>query len=206
KVVSNDGIRQLESRPELQLVPPNIRLLWPLFVQQLRKGLTYEGDDYPERIAALNSRMVQTLNDANADIILGTDTDNPYLIPGLSALEELELLVEAGLTPYQALAAGTSNAAAALGHPGEFGIVAVGARADLLLLNQNPLKSISHVYDRAGVMINGRWLPEAELHQMRAELVESYESEWIDWVWAVLVMGTAVVMIIIRTIKLKKVD
>ncbi|MCP5101562.1 MAG: amidohydrolase family protein, partial [Chloroflexi bacterium] len=102
KVVSNDGIRQLESRPELQLVPPNIRLLWPLFVQQLRKGLTYEGDDYPERIAALNTRMVQALNDANAGIILGTDTDNPYLIPGLSALEELELLVEAGLTPYQA--------------------------------------------------------------------------------------------------------
>ena len=83
-------------------------------------------------------------------------------MPGFSLKHELSYLVEAGLTPYQALRTGTFNV-------GQFfkqdnlGVVKTGAVADLILLNANPLKDIKAVGDIEGVMLNGRWLPKAEI-------------------------------------------
>jgi imidazolonepropionase-like amidohydrolase len=71
--------------------------------------------------------------------------------------------VEAGLTPYQALATGNVNVAQFLGEEDRFGTVAVGQRADLVLLEANPLQDVSNFMQRAGVMLNGRWLPKSEL-------------------------------------------
>jgi imidazolonepropionase-like amidohydrolase len=85
-------------------------------------------------------------------------------VPGFSVRLELEDLVEAGLTPYQALRAATLNA-------GEFfgvasGKVAVGQRADLLLLHANPLTDIRNVSQLEGVILNGQWLPHEKLQGM----------------------------------------
>jgi imidazolonepropionase-like amidohydrolase len=81
---------------------------------------------------------------------------------------------EAGLTPYQVLESGTRNvaqyAANDLELDGRFGTVAVGNRADLILLDANPLTDVRNVARRAGVMVRGRWLPSAELDRMLADL------------------------------------
>jgi imidazolonepropionase-like amidohydrolase len=74
-------------------------------------------------------------------------------------------MVDAGLTPYQALAMGTINVAQFLGRSDEFGSVQPGRRADLILLEANPLADVSNVRRRAGVMLGGRWLPEAQLQE-----------------------------------------
>lgn len=96
---------------------------------------------------------------------LNTDAPKLTVLPGFSLHKELQNLVEAGLTPYEAIRAGTSDAAAFLRQEGEFGAVAAGRRADLLLLKANPLENVNNVSKRVGVMVNGHWLPEAELQQ-----------------------------------------
>jgi imidazolonepropionase-like amidohydrolase len=100
--------------------------------------------------------------------LLGSDAFS--VVPGFSAVQELEFFVRAGLTPYEALRTATVNAASALHAEAEFGTVDVGKRGDLLLLNANPLDDIGNIEQRAGVMLRGRWLPEIELRERLAEI------------------------------------
>lgn len=96
-------------------------------------------------------------------------------IPGFSLHQELQSFVEAGLTPYEAIRAGTADAAIFLQQEEEFGVVAAGRRADLLLLEANPLQEVTNVSKRAGVMVNGHWLTEAELQRRLLDLRNSYQ-------------------------------
>jgi len=103
--------------------------------------------------------------------MLGTDTFGfPFCVPGKSAHDELHLLIESGLTPYQALQTATVNPAKFLGIENEFGTVSIGKRADLLLVDGNPLQDINRLEHPAGVMVRGRWLTAETLAQMLAEL------------------------------------
>ena len=106
-------------------------------------------------------------------ILLGTDgslQSNSPVIPGFAVHEELRLLVDAGLTPYQAILAGTRNAAEILNAAGEFGTVSVGKRADLILVEGNPLADVANAARRVGVMVRGRWIPENEIQRRLSEI------------------------------------
>ena len=87
---------------------------------------------------------------------------------------EMALWVEVGMTPYEVLNTGTRRVAEYFGATDDFGSVAVGHRADLLLLTANPLDDIGHVAERAGVMVNGRWLPEADIQARLAGMAQFY--------------------------------
>ena len=76
----------------------------------------------------------------------------------------------------QALRAATSDPARFLGIGAESGTVSVGKRADLLLVESNPLEEISHLWRRVGVVLAGRWLPQAELDAMLERMAASYPS------------------------------
>lgn len=116
-------------------------------------------------------RFVQALHEGGAGLLLGTDAGNPWVVAGASLHEELALLVQAGLSPYQALRAGTSEAARCLGRAHEFGTIAPGLRADLLLLSADPLADVGNAARIDGVMARGRWLPADELRTRLAALV-----------------------------------
>ena len=107
-------------------------------------------------------------------MLLGTDTFKPGTLPGFSLHEELENFVAAGMTPYEAIRAGTADAAEFLNQGNEFGVVAVGRRADLLLLNANPLEDVKNTSKIAGVMASGRWLTAEELTHRLERLRSSY--------------------------------
>jgi cytosine/adenosine deaminase-related metal-dependent hydrolase len=87
----------------------------------------------------------------------GTDTPNPWLVPGLALHQELALLVESGLSPEQALFSATRAAAEWFGLGEERGTVSVGKIADLVLLDANPLEDITHTRRVAGVVLDGQW-------------------------------------------------
>lgn len=87
-------------------------------------------------------------------------------------LDEIELFVEAGVTPWRALRAATSGAAEFVGQSDTWGAVAVGRRADLLLLHGDPTADVKNLAARAGVMTRGRWFPAAELEAELAKAVE----------------------------------
>ncbi len=101
---------------------------------------------------------------------------------------ELELLVQAGLTPYQALVTGTRNVAEFLGTLDSTGTVANGKLADLVLLDGNPLQDIRHTMDLAGVMVAGSWLPRVELDARLDSLGIRAQR---DSVWQRSIVGVA---------------
>ena len=86
-------------------------------------------------------------------------------MPGFSTHHELQYLVDAGLTPYQALQTGTVNVAKYLNQANNSGSIKVGAVSDLILLAGNPLQDISQTRNIEGVMLGNRWLPKSYLQQ-----------------------------------------
>jgi len=106
--------------------------------------------------------VVAALRDAGAPLLVGSDTPDTYALPGFGYVEELRALVRAGLTPAEVLRAATENAAASLDRPHD-GVIAPGARADLVLLDRDPLVTIDNVAHPAGVMVGGHWLARADL-------------------------------------------
>ena len=123
------------------------------------------------RVMELRRKIFRALKAANAPIALGTDSPQMFSVPGFSTHRELRLMVdEIGYTPYEALETGTLKVAQYFGTTNETGTVAPGKRADLILLNANPLTNIANTENRAGVMVNGRWLPEAEIQTRLAQI------------------------------------
>lgn len=119
---------------------------------------------------ALRRRLIKTLHDRGVPFLLGSDAPQLWNVPGFSAHRELAALVAAGLTPYQALRTGTVDVARFLGEEGRSGVVRVGARADLLLLDANPRAAIGNSLRIDGVVVNGRWIGPAERARMLAAL------------------------------------
>jgi imidazolonepropionase-like amidohydrolase len=123
------------------------------------------------RVMELRRKIFRALKAANAPIALGTDSPQMFSVPGFSTHRELKLMVdELGYTPYQALESGTLKVAEYFGTTAETGTVGQGRRADLILLNANPLTNIAHTENRAGVMVNGRWIPESEIKKRLEEI------------------------------------
>jgi len=113
-----------------------------------------------ERDAMLRNRrtFVKQLADAGAPLLLGTDAGIDIVPAGTAIHDELAELVAAGLTPYQALRAGTSEAARFLGRS-DLGVIAVGAEASLILVRGNPLVDVASLRSLDGVVIRGAWRP-----------------------------------------------
>jgi hypothetical protein len=121
--------------------------------------------------------LTRQIHRAGVTIALGTDASNEGMVPGYHLHREMEILVEAGLTPYEALEAGTKNAGLILSRMGRgngSGTVEAGMRADLVLLEGNPLEDISNTRRIAGVMAGGRWYPVGELEDMLSSFLATY--------------------------------
>jgi imidazolonepropionase-like amidohydrolase len=191
-----EGFERLQNQPGMIYVSPGTRMLSPFMYLMASNNHTYKGADYPERIAELNRQMVAALHEAGAGILLGTDAAQSYHIPGFSIHEELDLLVKAVLSPYEAIEAGTRNAAEAIGKSAEFGSIEAGKRADLILLNNNPLDDVGNIQKRAGVMVRGRWLTEEQLQSMLDGLVESYKPNLVERLWPISLIAISIYMIV----------
>jgi imidazolonepropionase-like amidohydrolase len=96
----------------------------------------------------------------------GSDTPEWFFGYGWTLHRELESLVAAGLTPYQALAAATRNPAEFLRGSKEWGTIETGKGADLVLITGNPLEDIRNTARIEGVAVGGRWLDAAERERM----------------------------------------
>jgi hypothetical protein len=117
-----------------------------------------------ERWYSLYEKILPAARKAGVYITLGTDAGVEGVVHGFTVHDELRLLTETGgYTPYEAIAAGTKNAAGAMNDQVEWGTIEVGKRADLILVNENPLENVAHIQDKQGVMAAGRWYPETEL-------------------------------------------
>lgn len=122
-------------------------------------------------------RQVKAFHDAGARILAGTDAPNPWAFVGFGMVDELELYVEAGLSTYAALKTATTAAAEFMNERGESGIVAPGARADLVLLAGDPLADIAAYRNIDGVMAAGAWFDRAALDERLATITAASERK-----------------------------
>lgn len=119
---------------------------------------------------ALGLAVTRQAHEAGVALMLGTDANDTMIVPGFAAHDELARLVSAGLEPMEALRAATAVPAQYLGREGDLGRVALGARADLVLLEHNPLEDISHTRTIAGVIAGGRYYDRARLDALLADV------------------------------------
>ena len=174
--VPPEEVPRMLRRPEMGLCPPDLLAEWDPSKDPRVRSRSSEDWARDRRANQLRRRLVRELRDSGARLLLGTDTPNPFVVPGFSIHDELERLVACGLTPYEALHAGTADAAEFLGASGEFGSVEPGRRTDLLLLAGNPLEEIGTVRRPIGVMSRGGWLGPAQLDRIAGDLVRSYSD------------------------------
>ena len=163
----------MNGRPELRYVPPQMRQSWQNTVNNIRNNAQRR---YVEREIALRNRMLKALSDGGALILLGSDAPQLYSVPGFSLQREMETMVQAGMSPFQVLASGTINVARYYGIEREAGTVEPGKRADLILLDANPLQDIRNAGRKAGVMVRGRWLSGEEIGRRLESIAASYRG------------------------------
>lgn len=162
--------------PDLASLPSWIRA-------RLEPGLNrYHGRYTPEETGFLKAaypfqlRLAKALADAGVPLMTGTDASTIGPVAGVSVHQELEELVAAGLTPFQALRASTTAPAAYFRRPGERGTVEPGQRADLILVEGDPLKDIRATRALAGVVAGGRWRDARALASMKADAPAAHRA------------------------------
>jgi imidazolonepropionase-like amidohydrolase len=154
----------------LAYIPAAWRKRWAPESWMYTKSFTAEDRAGTHRLYQTLLELVGTMRREGVDLLAGTDLQTPYNFPGFSLHDELALLVEGGLTPLEALQTATINPARFLHRLDTLGTVERGKLADLVVLAANPLEDIHNTQKIAGVVVGGRYLPEAELQKMLADV------------------------------------
>lgn len=154
--------KEFTADERVKYITPYLRnMLYP-------KGTIASPEEFADRKKVFRKYLavVGAMRKAGVALLAGTDTPNPYCFPGFSLHDELGLLVQAGLTPMEALQAATRNPAQYLGRSKELGTVEAGKIADLVLLDANPLADIGNTRRVAAVVVGGKLLRRAALRAM----------------------------------------
>ncbi len=158
------------SRPEISFMPQDYLTAFNQGVE--KHQMQFQGiEDLATFKYELDKKLLDELHRAGVPLLLSTDagTATMGIVPGFSIHDELRILIENGFTPYEAIAAGTVNASkvveAMIGED-DFGTIEVGKRADLILVNGNPLEDVTNIKNPLGVMVAGRWYSRQTLEDM----------------------------------------
>jgi imidazolonepropionase-like amidohydrolase len=155
-------LAELEARSEMRYVPTKLRAQYANSKREMSQnyGVTPE---FSRRYIDVRRQLIRSLHDGGVGMLLGSDSPQIFNVPGFATHRELQSLVAAGLTPYQALRTATAAPAEFFGARGKYGTIVVGADADLVLLKSDPLQDIANTQSIEGVMVRGRWLDRAYL-------------------------------------------
>jgi len=153
--------------PRLEYVPDSLRKEWD--PRKPENKFSAGEQQWWAQQYINDGKMTAAMHKGGVALLAGSDSLDRYVFPGFALHRELELLTEAGLTPLEALRAATSDAAKFLGREGEFGVVANGVHADLVLLEENPLKKISNTTKISAVIREGVYLDRAALDRMLSQ-------------------------------------
>ncbi len=159
---------------ELKYIPPAVRQNYFSFVTN-----NIEDNAESERQEALKQaewrqKLLREMNEQDVRILMGTDAPQLFSVPGFSIHRELPLMSNAGMTPYEILESGTVNVGAYFSNEDDFGTIAEGQRADLLMLHENPLDAIENLKNSAGVMVQGKWYSREMIDQKLEEIEAAY--------------------------------
>ncbi len=158
----------LPADANLKFVPRTIAEKWKHVLQTQNEYTSPTGFALRDELLAQSMHVVGKMEAAGVPILAGTDSTAPYIIPGFALHQELALLVQAGLTPMQALQAATRNPADFLGKLETQGTIEPGKTADLLLLDANPLEDIHNTQKIRALILRGKLLDRTTLDEFLA--------------------------------------
>jgi imidazolonepropionase-like amidohydrolase len=161
------------ARESMQYMPQRTVKGWMAAARGFQK-MSVTDPESAQQFLAYRKQLVKALHDAGAGLLLASDSPQILNVPGFSVHRELQLLIEAGLTPAQALTTGTANPAVYLGQTSVFGKVTPGLEADLLLVAGNPLDGLATLREPLGVMVRGRWLSGEQIREDLAAIAANH--------------------------------
>lgn len=176
---SIDSIKNLSS---LKYVHPLLQSKW-LTANNHAKNATPENTTHFDNMVKFHFQLVKAFKEAGVRIVAGTDAGVSGVVAGFSLHDELELLVQAGLTPQEALNSATLLSAQWLGIDKQIGSIEIGKFADLILLHQNPLTDIKNTSKIAGVFVNGNWLDKTKINAMLTDLANRNTADKATFDW-----------------------
>ena len=165
----------LESRtgwPELRYMPATQVEQWTKGLESRLKNPQYNA---AEAKLHIDNRMkiLKALHEGGVGLLLGSDAPQQFNVPGFSIHREMQRMADAGISVYEIVKSGTANVGQYFKGQDAFGTIAVGQRADLILVDANPLQNLSNMEKRSGVMVRGRWLPTSEIDARLAKIAAS---------------------------------
>tara|TARA_R110002126_G_scaffold1440_2_gene8266 strand:- start:2097 stop:3485 length:1389 start_codon:yes stop_codon:yes gene_type:complete len=166
----------MQSYDELKYIPKNLVSGYNSWTKRLLDKSNFNLEKAKEH-AALRMRLLSEMNKSGVKILMGTDAPQLYSVPGFSIHRELKLMSKAGMSPYDILVTGTRNVGAYFSTRANFGIIAIDKRADLILVDNNPLEDISNLQQISGVMVSGKWMPKSFINEKLASIEASYRSD-----------------------------
>jgi imidazolonepropionase-like amidohydrolase len=154
---------EIRKQADFRFYPPKVQQQWLDFYKKNRFINTVPLEQRARWIK-LREKLIKAIYDAGGKIMTGSDTPEFLWLYGFGMHHELKALKDAGLSNYAVLEAATKNPSMFLGTIDKAGTIEKGKRADLILLNANPLDDISATENRAGIMLKGKWHSQQELN------------------------------------------
>ena len=171
---------EFQRLPEMRYIPRSMWTGWANMARQFGQGVESSNLTAEEkaRFVAARRLMLRELGRNGNRILMGTDSPQMMNVPGFALQHEIHAMRAAGLTPQQILESGTRNVSQYverwLKGDSRFGTIAPGQRADLVLLDGDPLADVDQLTRRAGVMVRGRWMPADEIRRGLDQIAARY--------------------------------
>jgi imidazolonepropionase-like amidohydrolase len=169
----------IKAQPDFKFYPKKVQDQWLNWYKRSRL-ITQVSMERKARWIDARNKLIKAIHNAGGKLMAGSDTPEFLWLYGFALHHELKALRDAGIGNYAALAAGTRNPQEFLGVLDKVGTVEKGKRADLVLLNANPLADITATYDRAGVMLKGKYYTQTELNGWLDEIAPKIAGSMVE--------------------------
>ena len=171
---SDDPLFRID--PNLKYVAPETRAMWEelaeAYIQRAPEDLKTAYKHLYDRLLGL----VKLLKEEGVKMLAGSDMTGIYCIPGFSLHQEFREFAKAGLSPLEILQMTTLNGAEFLNREATMGSVEEGKKADLVLLDANPIESVENLEKIHAVFLKGRYFPKAQLEKMKSDVEDYYKK------------------------------
>jgi hypothetical protein len=164
---------ELVKEEEMKYISPDTRKNWLESKNNLTESDNYDPEKW-ERFNQLRYSLIRSLHENGQGLLLGSDAPQVFNVPGFSIHHELQGMLEAGLSPLEAIQIGSINPATFF--DGNFGQVKEGMEADLILVDNNPLENIENLRNPAGVMARGQWIDRETIQERLHDIEQKYKE------------------------------
>lgn len=172
---SEESIR---AQPDFRFYPKAVQDFWIGYMKKTK--LNEVPLEKRARWVEIRNKIIKAIFDAGGRIMAGSDSPEFLFLYGFSEHRELKALADAGLSNYAALEAATKNPSMFFGTLDKVGTIEKGKRADLILLDANPLENISNTERRSGVMLKGKYFTQPEMNKWLDEIAPRIAASYIE--------------------------